>query len=338
LPSAAKLTPTNEFYHQQTDNSPATNIPQFSKEKNFTPAQASSESEQQHGAQRLKNRWDQIKQPTTPSAQNYDARDNYSNIQDEPSAEKSGGNKFVIGLLIVFLLAGILGIVLVVALSQNNRELITKKPSTQTPQTATTTATGEAGKKIDTSILSVVSTITIYADDLNNIPNSIFPYLQKSLGDNGYYRILIKNKKNDSIVGLRQFFNIYKINAPSLFYTSIDDNFTLFIYANNNQNRLGFITEIKKYDSLRTALNSWEKTAVADTNDLFKLINRKNQDNSDSLKFNDTNASSGIKYRSMSFSPTSDNFAIAWIAYKEKYFIFTTSNDSMAKIFSQLPK
>jgi hypothetical protein len=71
---------------------------------------------------------------------------------------------------------------------------------------------------------------------------------------------------------------------------------------------------------------------------MFKLLGRKTQEQTDSMEFKSATAANGGQYRLMSFLPAEDNFAIAWINYKQKYFIFSTSNESMNKIFDQLPK
>ncbi|MFA6376821.1 MAG: hypothetical protein WCX69_05485, partial [Candidatus Paceibacterota bacterium] len=132
--------------------------------------------------------------------------------------------------------------------------------------------------------------------------------------------------------------DIYKVEAPSLLYSSISDDFTLFIYSNNGRNRIGLVTAITNAKTLSTAIEGWEGSMIQDTDNLFKLLGRKTQTQTNGIKFTSGSGTGGETYRFAEFSPISDNFSIAYATYKDKYFIFTTSKDSLAKIFEQLPK
>ena len=89
--------------------------------------------------------------------------------------------------------------------------------------------------------------------------------------------------------------------------------------------------------TLKTALSAWEKTAIADTNYFFSRLDRKPQDEKEILKFEISQTAKGIEYKSVDFKPAGDNFALAWAIYEQKYFAFSTSNDSLVKLFDQLP-
>jgi hypothetical protein len=186
--------------------------------------------------------------------------------------------------------------------------------------------------------LAVISTIPIYTEDLASIPNLISPYLQTPLGSNGYYRISMQNKKDNTKVGLRQFFSIYKINAPQTIYNTASDDFTLFIYSNNGRNRIGFIAPTTDADGLSTVMTGWEGSMQADTDNLFKLLGRKAQPPTSETRFTSASTANGTAYRAMAFAPAGDNYSIAYTVYNGKYLIFTTSKDSLEKIFDQLQK
>lgn len=367
---ADTLNPTSKtisFYREQVDSSLAKNIRTFDGD-DFIAANRPKSNGQNKPAERissagipdtarvsdqrpenlrtenstagdLESRWNQIKKTTIPAANPAASTENYPPDMPARLPEKRGSNKFLARMLVIFLVAGILGIALVIALSKNNNTIVVKK--TAPPITASPTknpATPEENNDNKSQTLTTISTITIYAEDLASIHNLILPYLRKSFESKGYYKLSIQNLKNNTKVGLKQFFSIYKINAPQMLYTSVSDDFTLFIYANNGANRLGFVAPVTDAVSLEMALDGWEGSAAIDTENLFRSLGRKTQTQTNDLKFSSANAPNGAPYRSMNFTPAGDNFSLAWANYQKKYLIFTTSNESMAKIFDQLPK
>jgi hypothetical protein len=297
----------------------------------------------------LENRWDQIKKTTSPAAA-LKAAPPAATAKPLPAVrlkpKQKGNNKIFVRIMVILAIVAMLGIALVVLLTRNSSPAIIKSPETNggaasNPGKTVPETGSDAGttKKISgSSPLVVVSTITIYAEDLASVPNFIAPYLQTPLGSNGYYRISIQNKTDNTKVGLKQFFNIYKINAPQVFYSSVGDEFTIFIYSNNGRNRIGFIAPVTNADMLATTMQGWEGSAQQDTDNFFKLLGRKTQSPASSLKFDSNSAANGTAYRSMDFAPASDNFSIAYATYNKKYLIFTTSKDSLEKIFDQLQK
>ena len=295
----------------------------------------------------LENRWDQIKKASSPAAV-LKAAPPAATAQPMPvvrlEPKQKGSNKLFVRVMVVLVIVAVLGIALVVLLTRNNSPVTVKAPETngattsKTGKTVPATGNDTGTAKNTTSSLAVVSTIPIYTEDLASVPNLIAPYLQTPLGSNGYYRVSIQNKTDNTKVGLKQFFNIYKINAPQVLYSSVSDDFTLFIYSNNGRNRIGFIVPVTNADMLTTTMQGWEGSMQQDTDNFFKLLGRKTQSQASSLKFNSDNAANGTAYRSMDFAPEGDNFSIAYAVYNSKYLIFTTSKDSLEKIFDQLQK
>ncbi|MFZ3074069.1 MAG: hypothetical protein WA093_03000 [Minisyncoccales bacterium] len=296
----------------------------------------------------LESRWEQIKKSSSPApGATPTAAPPKASLAMPEQLKPTGKNKILARALVIVALIGIIGIILAVVLTKNNTPTIIKKT---TGGNSTTTTTG---KKIDTTeptaennkknngespYMATVSTIPIYTEDLASVPNLLSPYLQTSLGSTGYYQVSIVDKKNNSKIGLKQFFNIYKINAPEIFYSSVSDDFTLFIYSNNGKNRLGFVTSAGNAESLETAMEGWEGSLRTDTDNLFKLLGRKTQDPEKELRFKTEDSTGGTEYRSMVFLPETDNFSINWAIYNDKYFIFATSADTLKKTFDQLPK
>lgn len=295
------------------------------------------------GSDKLENRWNQIKKTTTPAA-NPIPVSTPETAQPSPAqlAPKTGKNKTLARILVVLALVIIIGTILAIVLTKNNTPVTVKKPTENTAPDKKKTITAEPGtsgdekNNGDQSYLAVISTIPIYTEDLASVPNLLSPYLQSSLGSAGYYRVSILDKKNNAKVGLRQFFNIYKVNAPAVFYGSVSDDFTLYIYS-GSKNRLGFVTAVTDEEALKTSMEGWEGSMQADTDNLFKLLGRKTQAPDKTLRF-ETSSSSGTEYSSMVFLPESDNFSLNWAVYGGKYLVFATSADALKKTFDQLPK
>jgi hypothetical protein len=296
----------------------------------------------------LENRWDQIKKTNSPTAALKSAPPAAAKslpvVRVEP--KQKGNNKIFVRIMVILVIVAILGIALAALLTRSSSPTIVKSPETNgnaaskpgKPVPENGSDADATKKNSSSSPLVVISTIPIYTEDLASVPNLIAPYLQTPLGSNGYYRVSIQNKTDNTKVGLKQFFNIYKINAPQVFYSSVGDDFTLFIYSNNGRNRIGFIAPVTNADMLATTMQGWEGSVSQDTDNFFKLLGRKTQSQASSLKFNSNSAANGTAYRSMDFAPASDNFSITYATYNNKYLIFTTSKDSLEKIFDQLQK
>ena len=317
-----------------------------------TPAQKIEEKPlaiQEQGGDVWQDRWGQIKKNTTPGASAAGtagpamAAGAAGADMEGAELEKPGGNKMMVRILVVLLVVAVIGIALALILTKNNSPAPTKKDDpTKTDTTKTGSSkddspdTGNDNRQLTT--LATVSTIPIVTDDLASVPNLILPYTKTTLDEAGYHKITIQNKKNNTYVGLRQFLNIYKINAPSAFYSSVNDDFILFIYANKTKNRIGFATQINDEQGIKTAMNDWEEKMVSDTNNFYNLIGRKTQDDPDSLEFKSNTASNGTVYRSLTFAPAADTYTISYAIYNSKWLIFTTSEEALIKIFDQLPK
>ncbi|MCU0652641.1 MAG: hypothetical protein MUD10_00080 [Candidatus Pacebacteria bacterium] len=301
------------------------------------------------------DRWGQIKKTTTPAGNQAAAVP--GTIQSvvpgampytpaEPAADqvigasKTGGNKTLVRIIVVLVLLGILGIAITLVLLKNGSPTPTggEEPSEETTIKKPGEEETPAKPVKPTTTLAVLETKTIYTEDAASIPNVLFPYLQSPFDSDGYYRIIIQNKKDKTNISLRQFFSVFKVTAPASFYSAASDDFILFIYANKGKNRLGIVTTTDNANGLKKALADWEPNMVANTDNLFKFLGRKTQSATATLKFDSDATSDNVQYRTLVFSPATDNYAIAYTIYKEKYLALTTSNEAMIKIFNQLPK
>ncbi len=279
------------------------------------------------------NRWQQIKKTTLPATAippKISLEDDSAPIMPEEAAESKKSN-LLARILIIFAVIAVLGIVLAVILIKNGGEPVDPKPA------GGATSNPPEEKPAAPAIVTTISTVTIYVDNIANIPSSISPYMRKKFDANGYHALSIIDKSTGKKIGLKQFFNAYKVSAPSVLYNSVKDDCEFFIYANNGKNRIGFAAGITNAAMIEPAMAGWEGSIVKDTENLFRLLGRKTLDESSSFSFADGGTASAT-YKIMNFAPPEDEFAIAWTNYRQTYFIFSTSNNSMIKIFNQLPK
>ena len=283
------------------------------------------------------NRWQQIKKTTLPATAippKISLEDDSAPIMPEEAAESKKSN-LLARILIIFAVIAVLGIVLAVILIKNGGEPVVVKDDPKPAGGATSNPPEE--KPAAPAIVTTISTVTIYVDNIANIPSSISPYMRKKFDANGYHALSIIDKSTGKKIGLKQFFNAYKVSAPSVLYNSVKDDCEFFIYANNGKNRIGFAAGITNTAMIEPAMAGWEGSIVKDTENLFRLLGRKALDESGSFSFADGGTASAT-YKIMNFAPPEDEFAIAWTNYRQTYFIFSTSNNSMIKIFNQLPK
>ena len=331
---------------QETEVKPSNELENRFPKTEIAPVENGALATKDPGKDIWEDRWGQIKKNTTPAATAAVAAAGGEAISEPQIIEKPTGNKMIVRIMVILLLLAIISVILVLVLSKN-KDTMTKTDTTTPAQTDTTKKTdpksddptaGEGnGEKLTT--LATISTIPIITEDLASVPNLILPYTKTTLDQSGYSKITIQNKKDNTYVGLKQFLNIYKVTGvPSGFYSSISDDFVLFIYSNKTKNRLGFVTEVGDEQALNKAMTSWENKLVADTNNFYNLIGRKTQENPEALVFKSNTAANGTTYRSLTFSPASDAYTISYAIYNSKWLIFTTSEESLIKIFDQLPK
>jgi len=305
------------------------------------PAENELETNRDNPAPNPETRWQQIKKTTLPGTAAFappiaGAEESRAQMAAERPAAKSKRGNLLARLLIVFAVVAVLGIVLAIVFSKNSGKTPAIVKNESKPA-ATTEKNPPEEPAAPAAIVTTATTVTIYVDSIANVPSSISPYMRKKFDANGYHSLLIVDRSTGKKIGLKQFFNAYKLNAPAVFYNSLKDDCEFFIYANNGKNRLGFATEITKSEMIEPAMAGWEGSIAKDAENLFRLLGRKTFAEDDTLRFTDS-AAAGTAYKVMQFSPAEDEFAIAWANYRQTYFIFSTSNNSMAKIFNQLPK
>jgi len=182
---------------------------------------------------------------------------------------------------------------------------------------------------IPLSLISVNATETLEVSISEEASTSLSQFLGKKSAADTFTRILIKDSKENKILGLKEFFEVFKIRTPENFYQKTEEDFTLFVYSQEEGERIGFITKIKEESGLEELLKSWEPTMETDFGNLFAIMNKQGRALFPYFK----NASyRGISFRYQTFSIP--HFGICY-SISNQYFIFTSSGKSIMKIIEQ---
>ena len=181
---------------------------------------------------------------------------------------------------------------------------------------------------IPPSLVSETATSPLEISSLEDIPSSLSQLLENSF-ELGFTRILIKDTKENKILGLKEFFQAFEIKTPEGLLDKLNNDFTLFIYSGEKQ-RLGFVTEIKEKEELNALLSSWEKTLEKDTENLFTVLGKEGETYASNFK---ESSFGEIPFRFLTISI--EDFGICY-ALVGDFFIFTTSFEGMEKTINEL--
>lgn len=183
---------------------------------------------------------------------------------------------------------------------------------------------------IPPSLISAEETRAIEINNLGEIPNVFSQLLNENFKEKEIIRVLIKNLTSNQVVGLRDFLNGFGIEAPESLYQKVDENFTLFIYSQEEGKRVGFVTKINDNEGLAELLNIWEPKMKNDFEALFSLMDKTGVALIPYFK-NATYKNVAFRYQTFSIP----HFGICYSIYND-YFIFTSSGKSIMKIIDQL--
>jgi len=185
---------------------------------------------------------------------------------------------------------------------------------------------------IPPSLILVERTFALEVSKNEETIEAISQSMQEQLPTGSFARILIKNTKENKILGLKEFFEVLGIKAPENFYQKLENDFTLFIYYQEEGKRIGFITKITEIEGLKELLKSWEPAMEEDFENFFKIMGKTGTALVPYFK----NASYlGVSFRYQTFSIP--HFGICY-SISDPYFIFTSSGKSIMKIVEQLVK
>lgn len=149
-----------------------------------------------------------------------------------------------------------------------------------------------------------------------------------------FTRLIIEDKSEKKVVGLKEFFSALFVRMPEEFYEKLDNEFTLFMYSQTQGNRIGFVTKIKDYTGLEDMLRKEEPKLEQDLEPLFVLMGKKGS--AVVPYFRDAinvPGYSGPNFRYKTL--TKDDLGIVYLASGD-YFIFTSSWKSMEEVAKKL--
>ena len=189
---------------------------------------------------------------------------------------------------------------------------------------------------IPPALIPVEAFETLEISALEEIPQLLSTLLEKALPEDQFTRILIKDIKENKILGLKEFFEAFEVEPPDNFYDRLNNDFTLFVYSFQGMSRLGFVAKIVEKDDtlpppyLADLLNSWEQTMEKDFEKLLLTLGKEGQASVPNFR---SASYKGVAFRYLSIPP--GNFGICWVI-AENYFIFTTSGQSIIKTIDRI--
>jgi len=248
-----------------------------------------------------------------------------------PVAKPSNFEKIWIRTIILILVLSVLSGILIFGL-----DILKLKEKPVPPPAGGTTTEGilPPGEKppeeliIPLSLLQTQESITLEIPSLDKLPLFFSDFLKSGLKEKVFTRILIKNLEENKIVDLEDFLKTIKVTAPASFYQTLKPDFTLFIYSPQTL-QIGFIAEIKenKKEELKNLLSSWEKEMQADFEPLFVLFGKE--------KLMVAHPFIDRIYLGENFRYTTfyqESFGMCYGTLKDRYFIFTTSGETMLRL------
>jgi len=156
-------------------------------------------------------------------------------------------------------------------------------------------------------------------------PLALSTFLKSKVEPQGFTRVLIEDKTENKILGLKDFFEAFEMHSPEGLLDKFNDDFTLFVYSTEDTNRLGFVAKVEQTEELLNLLKTWEGTMEKDTEKLFASLAEEEPAISSVFK---TAFHQGVGFRFLTISRTDFGICYAWF---DDYFIFTSSFESMQK-------
>ena len=197
----------------------------------------------------------------------------------------------------------------------------------QPPETAETTAPELV---IPTPLFYIENSQTLKISQSDDVPLLLARAIENETTSGSIDRILIEDVKNVEILGLKWFFDSLNITPPDGFYNKVADNTTLFLYSQEEGNRLGMVVKISNQEGLADLIKLWEGEMEENFQGLFELLGK--SEPALSSRFKDAKYQ-GVSFRFQTFSRK--DLGIVYAIFDD-YFILTTSWKSMEKAIDKL--
>ena len=184
--------------------------------------------------------------------------------------------------------------------------------------------------KVPLSLISTEATRTLEIINLGETPLILSGLLKGKVEPQGFTRVLIENKNENKILGLKDFFAAFETQSPEGLLDKLDDDFTLFVYSTQAANRLGFVSKVEQTEGLLNLLKTWEGSMEGDTENLFTSLGKETPAVSSAFK---TAFHQGVGFRFLTISREDFGICYAWF---DDYFVFTSSFESMHKAIEKI--
>ena len=184
------------------------------------------------------------------------------------------------------------------------------------------------------ALFSIAKTRTLEFSSSEELRSLLSQALREWQDKGKFIRLVIKNSKNNTILGLKEFFEALLVRVPDGFYQKVDNDFTLFIYSQDQGNRLGFVTKIKNYEGMENLLREQEPKMEDDFQTFFVLMKKETP----AIVPYFRNASNVRGYVGPNFRYQTLNRQDLGILYLTSgdYFLFTSSWKSMEEAIKRL--
>ena len=184
--------------------------------------------------------------------------------------------------------------------------------------------------KVPLSLISTEATRTLEIINLGETPLILSGLLKGKVEPQGFTRVLIENKNENKILGLKDFFAAFETQSPEGLLDKLDDDFTLFVYSTQAANRLGFVSKVEQTEGLLNLLKTWEGSMEGDTENLFTSLGKETPAVSSAFK---TAFHQEVGFRFLTISREDFGICYAWF---DDYFVFTSSFESMYKAIEKI--
>ena len=180
------------------------------------------------------------------------------------------------------------------------------------------------------SLISVEKTEIFEVDELQEISKNFSEFLGQSIIEDGFTRILIKNFSENKFVNLQELLDNFEVTTPENFYAKLSEDYTLFIYLQDQGERMGFIAKIAEKENFEKSLKTWEPFMEKDFENLFTLMGNKNTAITSNFK---TMNYKGNSIRYLTYSKY--DLGICYSVYND-YFIWACSAESIKQAIDRL--
>ena len=210
--------------------------------------------------------------------------------------------------------------------------IVREKPPTEEPKITTPVNPVPEQKEliIPPPLFYLENSQTLKTPQTSEVPFLLFQALQGKTTPGSLTRILLEDTENVKILGLKESFDSFGIIPPENFYSKLSDNATLFIYSQEEGNRLGLAVKTNDRAGLTSIMTSWEETMEENLKGLFELLGK----DAPALysyfrdaQYQETN------FRFQTFSR--QDVGIVYAIFDD-YFVLTTSWKSMEKVLDKL--